>query len=163
MTPAIALGHRRLAVIDLPGGKQPMTVGTPSGSVALVFAGEIYNVLELRARLEANGHRFRADSDTEVLLRGYLEWGDDVVTRMNGMFAAAIWDESRRRLVLIRDRLGVKPLYYFPTPDGVVFGSEPKAILASPCVEPVVDADGLRELLELTQPPGWSLWKGCGA
>ncbi|HZX08261.1 asparagine synthase (glutamine-hydrolyzing) [Kribbella sp.] len=159
-TPQIALGHRRLAVIDVPGGKQPMRVETPAGTVALVFAGEIYNFVELRRQLEQHGERFRTDSDTEVLLRGYLCWGDDVVTRMNGMFAAAIWDESRRRLVLVRDRLGVKPLYYFPMPDGVIFGSEPKAVLANPCVEPAVDADGLRELVELTQRPGWSLWKG---
>jgi asparagine synthase (glutamine-hydrolysing) len=158
--PSIALGHRRLAVIDLPGGKQPMTTDTPGGSVALVFSGEIYNFTELRVQLEERGQRFRTDSDTEVLLRGYVEWGDDVVRRMNGMFAAAIWDEARHRLVLIRDRLGVKPLYYFQTPDAVVFGSEPKAILAAPGVEPIVDADGLRELVELTQPPGWSLWKG---
>ncbi|GAA1562180.1 asparagine synthase (glutamine-hydrolyzing) [Kribbella hippodromi] len=158
--PSIALGHRRLAVIDLPGGKQPMTVDTPAGTVALVFAGEIYNFVELRTLLEKHGHRFRTGSDTEVLLRGYLEWGDQLAGRLNGMFAAGIWDGPRRRLVLLRDRLGVKPLYYFPTPDGVVFGSEPKAILASPCAEPVVDADGLRELVELTQPPGWSLWKG---
>lgn len=160
VTAGMAMGHRRLAVIDLPGGKQPMTVDTSAGSVALVFSGEIYNFTELRARLETVGHRFRTGSDTEVVLRGYLEWGDEMVTRLNGMFAAAIWDEPRHRLVLIRDRLGVKPLYYYPTPDGVVFGSEPKAILASPGVAPVVDADGLRELLEQTQPPGWALWKG---
>lgn len=156
----IALGHRRLAVIDLPGGKQPMVVDTPGGSVALVFAGEIYNFMELRSLLEARGQHFRTVSDTEVLLRGYLEWGDDLVSRISGMFAAGIWDQRHHRLTLIRDRLGVKPLYYYPTPDGVVFGSEPKAILASPCVEPAVDADGLRELVELTQPPSWSLWKG---
>ncbi|MBP2349653.1 asparagine synthase (glutamine-hydrolyzing) [Kribbella aluminosa] len=137
-----------------------MTVETPAGTVAMVFAGEIYNFTEVRHLLELRGHRFHTDSDTEVLLRGYLEWGDEMVERMNGMFAAAVWDSARRRLVLVRDRLGVKPLYYFPTPDGVVFGSEPKAILANPCVDPAVDADGLRELLEVTQPPGWSLWKG---
>jgi asparagine synthase (glutamine-hydrolysing) len=156
----VALGHRRLAIIDLPGGRQPMTVDTPDGAVALVYSGETYNFTELREELASRGHRFRTSSDTEVVLRGYLEWGEDVAARLNGMFAFAIWDERTDRLVLVRDRLGVKPLYYHPTPDGVLFGSEPKAILANPLARPVVDADGLRELFGFAMRPGWALWRG---
>jgi asparagine synthase (glutamine-hydrolysing) len=156
----VALGHRRLAIIDLPGGRQPMTVDTPDGAVALVYSGETYNFAELRDELRGRGHRFRTSSDTEVVLRGYLEWGEDVATRLNGMFAFTIWDERADRLVLVRDRLGVKPLYYYPTPDGVLFGSEPKAILANPLARRVVDADGLRELFGFAMRPGWALWQG---
>ena len=158
--PHAALGHRRLAIIDLPGGRQPMEVRTPRGAVAMVYAGEAYNFTELRDELQAKGHRFRTASDTEVVLRGYLEWGEGVAERLNGMFAFAIWDERENKLVMIRDRLGVKPFYYYPTPDGVLFGSEPKAILANPRVRRVVDTDGLRELIGFTMTPGWALWKG---
>lgn len=154
-----ALGHRRLAIIDLPGGPQPMSVRTPGGEVALVYSGEAYNFGELRAELAGRGHRFETDSDTEVVLHGYLEWGESVAERLNGMYAFAIWDEREARLVLIRDRMGIKPLYYFPTRDGVLFGSEPKAILANPLARKVVDTDGIRELMAMTKRPGWSLWK----
>ncbi|RKT54862.1 asparagine synthase (glutamine-hydrolyzing) [Saccharothrix australiensis] len=156
----VALGHRRLAVIDLPGGRQPMSVTTPNGDVAMVYSGEAYNFAELRAELTGLGHTWRTDSDTEVVLHGYLQWGDAVVDRLNGMYAFAIWDERDDRLVLVRDRMGVKPLYYHPTPDGLLFGSEQKAILANPLVERVVDTDGLRELIAFTKRPGWSLWHG---
>lgn len=156
----VALGHRRLAIIDLAGGRQPMVASTPSGSVALVYSGEAYNFTELRQELERLGHRFRTTSDTEVVLNGYLEWGDAVAERVNGMFAFAVWDERAEKLVLVRDRLGVKPLYCYPTPDGVLFGSEPKAILANPSVPRVVDLDGLRELVAFTMTPGWALWRG---
>ena len=158
--PHAAMGHRRLAVIDLPGGRQPMVADTPGGPVVLVYSGETYNYPELRAELRRRGHLFRTDSDTEVVLRGYLEWGDAVAEHLNGMFAFAVWDGRDRRLVLIRDRLGVKPLYYHPTPDGVLFGSEPKAILANPLAGRVVDAAGLRDLIAFTMTPGWALWKG---
>lgn len=157
--PHAALGHRRLAVIDLPGGRQPMEVSTPDGVVAMVYSGEAYNFVELREELEGKGHRFRTASDTEVVLRGYLEWGDGVAGRLNGMFAFAIWDERTGELVMIRDRLGVKPFYYYPTGDGVLFGSEPKAILANPLARAVVDTAGLRELIGFTMAPGWALWK----
>ncbi|MEU4742219.1 asparagine synthase (glutamine-hydrolyzing) [Actinosynnema sp. NPDC023658] len=158
--PHVALGHRRLAVIDLPGGRQPMTVSTPRGDVALVYSGEAYSFTELRAELTALGHTWRTDSDTEVVLHGYLEWGDAVVDHLNGMYAFAIWDERDDHLLMVRDRLGVKPFYYFPTADGVLFGSEPKAILANPLVPRAVDVDGLRELFAFTKTPGWSLWRG---
>ncbi|WP_020661716.1 asparagine synthase (glutamine-hydrolyzing) [Amycolatopsis benzoatilytica] len=156
---SVALGHRRLAIIDLPGGKQPMSVRTPNGEVAMVYSGEAYNFTELREELTKLGHTWETDSDTEVVLHGYLQWGTDLVDRLNGMYAFAIWDERDQKLVMIRDRMGIKPFYYYPTRDGVLFGSEPKAILANPLARKAVDADGLRELLAFTKRPGWSLWK----
>lgn len=155
-----ALGHRRLAVIDLPGGTQPMSVSTPRGDVAMVYSGEAYNFTELRDALEKAGHRFTTSSDTEVVLRGYLQWGDAVADRLNGMYAFAIWDSRDRKLVMIRDRMGIKPFYFYRTPDGVLFGSEPKAILANPLAKRVVDADGLRELLVPVKTPKHAVWQG---
>ncbi|MEU4930178.1 asparagine synthase (glutamine-hydrolyzing) [Streptomyces yokosukanensis] len=155
-----ALGHRRLAIIDLPGGRQPMSLDTPEGSLAMVYSGEAYNFTELRRELEGRGHRFTTDSDTEVVLHGYLEWGDAVAERLNGMYAFAVWDGRRGKLVMIRDRMGIKPFYYYPTPDGVLFGSEPKAILANPLVRRRVTLDGLRELLVMIKTPGHGIWDG---
>ncbi|MEV4053963.1 asparagine synthase (glutamine-hydrolyzing) [Amycolatopsis sp. NPDC049688] len=155
----VALGHRRLAIIDLPGGRQPMTVSTPNGDIAMVYSGEAYNFTELKEELTKLGHKWETDSDTEVVLHGYLQWGDAVVDHLNGMYAFAIWDERDDRLVMIRDRMGIKPFYYYPTRDGVLFGSEPKAILANPLASKVVDLDGFRELAGFTKRPGWSLWK----
>ena len=155
-----ALGHRRLAVIDLPGGRQPMSVRTPDGEVSLVYSGEAYNFVELRDELVEAGERFTTSSDTEVVLRGYLRWGAALADRLNGMYAFAIWDERRRELVMIRDRLGVKPLYCYRTSDGILFGSEPKAILANPLAKRVVDPDGLRESLAFTFTPGHAIWAG---
>ncbi|WP_134727887.1 asparagine synthase (glutamine-hydrolyzing) [Amycolatopsis nivea] len=157
---SVALGHRRLAIIDLPGGRQPMSVKTPNGEVAMVYSGEAYNFSELREELTKLGHRWETDSDTEVVLHGYLQWGTEVVDHLNGMYAFAIWDERDQKLVMIRDRMGIKPFYYYPTRDGVLFGSEPKAILANPLARKAVDSDGLRELMGFTKRPGWSLWKG---
>ena len=155
-----ALGHRRLAIIDLPGGRQPMTADTPHGSVALVYSGEAYNFTELRRELTGRGHRFTTDSDTEVVLRGYLEWGDGIAGRLNGMYAFAVWDGRQDKLVMIRDRMGIKPFYYYPTPDGVLFGSEPKAILANPLAPARVTLDGLRELFTMIKTPGHAVWDG---
>jgi asparagine synthase (glutamine-hydrolysing) len=155
-----ALGHRRLAVIDIVGGAQPMSVRTPAGEVALVYSGEAYNFVELREELRRAGERFETASDTEVVLRGYLRWGEALADRLNGMYAFAIWDSRERKLVLIRDRLGIKPLYIFRTPDGVLFGSEPKAILANPLARRVVDADGLRELFAFVKSPRHAVWSG---
>ena len=155
-----ALGHRRLAIIDLPGGRQPMAVDTPHGSVALVYSGETYNFTELRRELTGRGHRFTTDSDTEVVLHGYLEWGEQVAERLNGMYAFAVWDARQDKLVMIRDRMGIKPFYYYPTPDGVLFGSEPKAILANPLAPARVALDSLRELFTMIKTPGHAVWDG---
>jgi asparagine synthase (glutamine-hydrolysing) len=146
LSPHAALGHRRLSIIDLETGDQPMTVDTPGGPVTLVYSGETYNFTELRRELAARGQRFRTSSDTEVVLQAYLEWGPELATRLNGMFAFAIWDGRLEKLILVRDRMGIKPLYYYPTADGVLFGSEPKAILANPMAEPVVGSAGCERL-----------------
>ncbi|HEY4409360.1 MAG TPA: asparagine synthetase B, partial [Acidimicrobiia bacterium] len=155
-----ALGHRRLAIIDLVGGAQPMSVRLPEGEVVLTYSGEVYNFTELRDELRRAGARFETASDTEVVLRGYLHWGDAVAERLNGMYAFAIWDGRARRLVLIRDRMGIKPLYAYPTADGVLFGSEPKAILANPLADRAVDGDGLREMFAVVKTPRSAVWKG---
>lgn len=158
--PNAALGHRRLAVIDLVGGAQPMTVRTDQGDVALTYSGEVYNYVELRDELIRRGEQFTTSSDTEVVLRGYLRWGPQVADRLNGMYAFAIWDGRNQTLVMIRDRLGIKPLYFYQTSDGVLFGSEQKAILANPLASRVVDMDGLREVLSYTFTPRQAVWSG---
>lgn len=156
----VGLGHRRLAVIDVDGGAQPMGVTTEDGPVVVTFSGEIYNFRELRTELRAAGHEFRTDGDTEVVLRAYLEWGEDAVTRLAGVFAFGLWDGRSERLLLVRDRLGVRPLLYAVTPDGVLFGSEPKALLAHPAADRTVDVDGLRQLFMYTRPPETAVWRG---
>src|SRR5262249_27931813 len=128
----VALGHRRLKIIDLEGGVQPLA--NEDGSVWVVFNGEIYNFAELRADLEARGHRFRTRSDTEAIVHAYEEYGPDCFARFNGMFALAIWDRPRHRLVLARDRMGKKPLYYAVTGGELVFASELKALAEHPGV-----------------------------
>ncbi|TJW91342.1 MAG: asparagine synthase (glutamine-hydrolyzing) [Mesorhizobium sp.] len=160
-----ALGHRRLAVIDIQGGRQPMTLeedGQPA--LVLVYGGETYNYRELRQRLAALGHRFDTSSDTEVVLHAHREWGRrdpcTAVSELNGMFAYALWDTAKRELLLIRDRLGIKPLYYYPTQHGVLFGSEPKAILANGLAERALDADGLRRTLSSVADPYNSVFRG---
>ncbi|QLH23044.1 asparagine synthase (glutamine-hydrolyzing) [Streptomyces sp. Rer75] len=156
-----ALGHRRLAVIDVEGGKQPMAVERDGRTVLVTtYSGEIYNYRELRDELIARGHAFRTSSDTEVALHAYLEWGERFTERLNGMYAFALWEPREQQLLLVRDRMGIKPLYYYPTPDGVIFGSEPKAILAHPAVRPQVDAEGLAELLAFTKTPGHAVYRG---
>ncbi|MGH3260905.1 MAG: asparagine synthase (glutamine-hydrolyzing) [Trebonia sp.] len=160
-----AIGHRRLAVIDVPRGAQPMRAqrgGDGADDVVLTFSGEIYNFTELRAELISRGHEFTTRSDTEVLLRGYLQWGHECVRRLNGMFAFGIWDGRRQELLLARDRLGVKPLYYAARRDGVLFGSEPKAVLAHPGFRAEVDAEGLAELFGQfgTKTPGHAIYRG---
>lgn len=160
-----ALGHRRLAVIDIHGGRQPMTLdedGQPA--LVLVYGGETYNYRELRQRMVALGHRFDTSSDTEVVLHAHREWGRrdpcTAVSELNGMFAYALWDTAKRELLLVRDRLGIKPLYYYPTQHGVLFGSEPKAILANGLAERAMDADGLRRTLCSVADPYNSVFRG---
>jgi asparagine synthase (glutamine-hydrolysing) len=155
-----ALGHRRLSIIDLSGGRQPMTAEENGKTVAvLVYTGEVYNFRELRAELVSRGRSFRTQSDTEVVLEAYRHWGSTFTERLNGMFAFALWDVREQTLLLVRDRLGVKPLYYLPTPHGVLFGSEPKAILAHPEARAEVNEDGLRELLAFIKTPGEAIFR----
>jgi asparagine synthase (glutamine-hydrolysing) len=160
LTEHAALGHRRLAIIDLAGGRQPMSLDTHGGTVAIVYSGETYNFTELRAGLTRRGHRFATDSDTEVVLHAYLEWGDGLADRLNGMYAFAIWDARENKLVMVRDRMGIKPFYYYETADGVLFGSEPKAILANPAAKRTVSLDGIRELFAFIKTPGQAVWQG---
>ena len=140
----VALGHRRLAIIDLsPAGSQPMT--TEDGSLIIVYNGEVYNFLELRPQLQARGYRFHSNTDTEVVLYAYREWGAECVHRFNGMFAFAIWDAQKGELFLARDRYGIKPLYYYWDGQHFVFGSEIKAILAYRAVQAQVCYEALSE------------------
>ncbi|WP_043472639.1 asparagine synthase (glutamine-hydrolyzing) [Kitasatospora sp. MBT66] len=155
-----ALGHRRLAVIDIDGGAQPMPDRRDEPGVVLTYSGEVYNHHQLRAELRAKGHRFETRSDTEVVLRAYQEWGDALVERLEGMYAFAVWDEREQRLLLVRDRLGVKPLFWAEIDGGVAFGSEPKALFAHPEITPTVDADGLREAYSLLFNTGPTVWAG---
>lgn len=159
-----AFGHRRLAVIDIAGGAQPMVVPGGGGRpVALTYSGEVYNFGELRHTLRGKGHRFTTESDTEVVLRSYVEWGERCVDRFNGIFAFAIWDDAEQQLFLARDRLGVKPLYYSVYPGGLLFASEVKALLAHPVLSAQVDAEGLAELLSLNQTPGHAVFRGINS
>lgn len=159
--PSAAVGHRRLAVVDIEGGTQPMRAAREQ-DVVLTFSGEIYNFRELRRELEGYGHGFRTRSDTEVLLRAWLQWGTGCIPRLNGMFAFAVWDAASQELVLVRDRLGVKPLYYARLPTGTLFGSEPKAILAHPQLAAELDAEGIAELFAQfgTATPGNGIYRG---
>ncbi|MDQ3819128.1 MAG: asparagine synthase (glutamine-hydrolyzing), partial [Acidobacteriota bacterium] len=143
---SIVLGHRRLSIIDLSeAGHQPM-LDTETGNW-IVYNGEVYNFREIRAELESLGYRFRSDSDTEVILLSYRQWGPDCVTRWRGMFAAAIWDEPRQELFLVRDRLGVKPLYYSYTDGTFLFASELRAIVETGLISPKLNVAALNAYL----------------
>src|SRR3954466_5758235 len=136
----IALGHRRLSIIDLsPAGHNPMP--NEDGTVWITFNGEIYNHAELRAELEAKGHRYRSRTDTETIVHLYEEEGAACVERLDGMFALAIWDVRNGELLLARDRLGKEPLYYAQPPGGFVFASEIKALLEHPSLTPELDEE----------------------
>ena len=160
VTPNLLLGHRRLSILDLSAsGHQPMT--DEEQRCWLVFNGEIYNFQELRRELEQAGHRFISQTDTEVILRGYLEWGRDVARRLNGMFAFALFDRRQHSLWLVRDPLGIKPLYYRQQDDRLWFGSEIKAILADPDVPRKPDWPALDRFLTFGYTPApWSGFDG---
>jgi asparagine synthase (glutamine-hydrolysing) len=146
------LAHRRLSIIDLSGGQQPLS--NEDGSIWIAFNGEIYNHAEVRRTLEGFGHRYRTKSDTETIVHAYEQWGDDCVRHLRGMFAFAIWDATAQRLLLVRDRLGVKPLYYAPLPGGeVVFASEIKGLLEHPRVPRGWSASALDTYLTLLYVP----------
>jgi asparagine synthase (glutamine-hydrolysing) len=156
----IALASRRLAVLDLSSrGHQPMA--SADGCVRLVYNGEIYNFRQLREELQQHGHRFQSDTDTEVLLRSYEQYGIECLQRLRGMFAFALWDERHRRLVIARDRLGKKPLFYHQDSHGLVFGSEPKSILRDRAVSVGVDRDAIHQYLTWGYVPApWSAFSG---
>ena len=141
----VGLAMRRLSIIDVQTGHQPLS--NEDGSVWIVFNGEIYNHQDLRRDLERRGHRYRTKSDTETIVHLYEEYGPECVRHLRGMFAVAIWDRSKRRLFLARDRLGIKPLYYRFDGHMILFGSEIKAILAYPGVKPEFNQGTLAEYL----------------
>ena len=148
----VAFGHRRLSIIDLSGGAQPMS--DPDGRVWIAFNGEIFNFRDVARTLEAKGRVFRTRSDTEVILQSYAEYGDDCVDHFRGMFAFAIWDGPRRRLLLVRDRLGIKPLYYATVGGALVFASEIKSLLRWPGLPREVDEVALGDYLRHRYVPG---------
>ena len=142
----IALGHRRLIVVDPEGGKQPMIEKFSYGEYVIVYNGQIYNTKELRKILEENGFHFNSHSDTEVLLKSYIYFGNDVVNHLNGIFAFAIWNEHKKELFLARDHFGVKPLFYTIQNNTLIFSSEIKAIFEYPSIEKILDSQGICEL-----------------
>ncbi len=156
----VGFGFRRLSIVDLsPAGHQPMS--TPDGSVCIVFNGEIYNHLVLRKEFEGKGYRYRSRSDTESILYAYQEYGLDFVHKLLGMFSLALWDEKKRLLVLARDRVGIKPLYYTVANGEFIFGSEIKAILQHPSVSREMDPQALDSYLTfLISPAPQTLFKG---
>jgi len=155
----IGLGFRRLSIIDIEGGHQPMS--DTDGTVRVVFNGEIYNFPELRHELESFGHIFRTRCDTEVIVLGYKQWGDEVFNRLNGMFGLAIWDERKQRLVIARDAFGIKPIYYQIRDGKVSFGSEIRAILAATNENPEPDPSAMNLFLRYRFTPSpYTLFKG---
>ena len=149
----VGLGHRRLAVIDLtPAGRQPMS--DAEGRLCIVYNGEIYNFRDLRRELEGLGHGFRSESDTEVILAAYREWGTDCVARLNGMFAFALYDAAKRQLFMARDRAGEKPLFYALTADSLRFASELKGLMADPGLSREIDPEALDCYLTMGFVPG---------
>ncbi|MDQ6671455.1 MAG: asparagine synthase (glutamine-hydrolyzing), partial [Chloroflexota bacterium] len=147
----VGLGFRRLSIVDLDTGKQPMS--NEDDSVWLIFNGEIYNHADLRPGLEARGHRFRSRCDAEVILHLYEEYGADCVHHLRGMFAFAVWDSRRHRLLLVRDRIGVKPLYFAALSHALVFGSEIKALFGYPGLAPRLNEDALSLYLTFAATP----------
>lgn len=158
----VLFGHKRLAVVDLEGGRQPMTRTHQGHTYTICYNGELYNTEDLRKELLAMGHRFKSHSDTEVLLHSYMEWKEECIHRLNGIFAFAVWDDERDLLFAARDRLGVKPLFYSEHGASFLFGSEIKAILAHPEVKAKVDREGLAEIFGLgpSRTPGSGVFKG---
>lgn len=145
----IALIHRRLAIIDPENGKQPMTAVIGKRKCTIVYNGELYNTAELKTELEGRGYRFKTHSDTEAVLISYICWGRECVYKLNGIFAFSIWDSESHTLMLARDRIGVKPLFYYQYDEGLIFASEIKTILKNPFVPSIIDESGLCELLLL--------------
>ena len=149
---AVGLGMRRLSIIDVEGGQQP--VHNEDKTIWVVFNGEIYNYKEIRESLEELGHQFQTHSDTETLVHLYEEYGEEGISRLRGMFAYALWDENRERLILARDRFGIKPLYYTCTGGKLLFASELKSILAMPGFTPEISPSAIEAFLTYLYIPG---------
>ena len=160
--PCCTLLHTRLAIIDLEGGRQPMELQWAGEHYVISYNGEIYNTEEVRSKLCALGHRFHGHSDTEVVLHAYAQWGEAALHQLNGIFAFGVWEKTRKRLFLARDRMGVKPLFYMKRDDGLLFASEIKTILAYPGVEAQLDANGIGEIFLLGpgRTPGSGVFRG---
>lgn len=158
----IAFGHKRLAVVDILGGKQPMTRKKGDYSYTICYNGELYNTEDIRKELLSKGYTFQSHSDTEVLLNAYIEWQEQCVEYLNGIFAFAVWDEEKDKLFIGRDRLGVKPLFYYEQNGNLIFGSEIKAILAHHKVKAEIGIDGLSEVFGLgpSRTPGHGVFLG---
>jgi asparagine synthase (glutamine-hydrolysing) len=157
----VAFGHKRLIVVDPEGGRQPMSITHQGYNYTICYNGELYNTEDLRAVLKGKGYSFKGHSDTEVLLTSYIEWREECVQHLNGIFAFAVWDSEKEHVYIGRDRMGVKPLFYFEKDGGIVFGSEIKALLAHPDVKPQVTHQGLAEVLGLgpSRTPGEGVFK----
>ncbi|PKM87940.1 MAG: asparagine synthase (glutamine-hydrolyzing), partial [Firmicutes bacterium HGW-Firmicutes-12] len=155
-------GHRRLSVVDPVGGAQPMVRIQGNNKYVICYNGELYNTPELRSYLQSKNYKFQGHSDTEALLYSYMEWGPQCIERLNGIFAIAIWDESEQSLLLARDRMGVKPLFYAPGYDSLVFASELKAMLSHPEILPNISEEGLAEILIMgpARTPGHGIYEG---
>ena len=160
-SPHALLGHRRLIVVDPSGGGQPMVRHRGKNTYVMIYNGELYNTSELRNELKACGHLFSSNSDTEVLLEAFIEWGTGCADRINGIYAFAVWSEREQNLFLCRDRFGVKPLFYAQRGDSLIFASELKALLSHPQIEPEIDSEGLAEIFALgpARTPGHGVFK----
>lgn len=158
----VALIHRRLVVIDPENGKQPMNAEHGDSVYTLVYNGELYNTEDIRKELLLHGYSFKGHSDTEVLLKSYLHWGKTCVEKLNGIFAFCIWDKKNQQLFMARDRMGVKPLFFYNYENGIIFGSEIKTLLQNPLIKPQVDENGLKEIFLLGpgRTPGQGVIKG---
>ena len=163
LSPHAAFAHHRLIVIDPQTGGQPMLYQEGERTFAITYNGEIYNFRELRRELENLGHTFRTHSDTEVILHAYAEWGEACVRRLNGIFAFGLWDEQKQQLLLARDHLGVKPLFYARRGNSILFGSELKALLAHPYVKAEIDAHGMSEILTYAFAPDSGVYRNVSA
>ncbi|HDR8207375.1 TPA: asparagine synthase (glutamine-hydrolyzing), partial [Bacillus cereus] len=158
----VAFGHKRLIVVDPEGGKQPMTCLKDEANYAICYNGELYNTEDIRKELLRRGYTFKGHSDTEVLLASYIEWKEECVDHLNGIYAFAVWDEQKEQVFIARDRLGVKPLFYKYDSGRLLFGSELKAILAHPDVKAEVTLEGLSEIFGLgpSRTPGHGIYAG---
>ncbi|UCZ54665.1 asparagine synthase (glutamine-hydrolyzing) [Bacillus shivajii] len=162
VTDHVLFGHTRLIVVDRTGGAQPMSKIVGGKTYTICYNGELYNTEDVRTKLKQAGYTFQSHSDTEVLLTAYIHWREGCVEKLNGIFAFAVSDEERQSVFLARDRLGVKPLFFYPLGDGLLFSSEMKGIFAHPDVTPTLDEESLQEVLGLSpsRTPGHGVYKG---